>query len=254
MILKRKNYPYPYNMIIAFEGLDCSFKETNYKEFIRRLKEEFPDKTVITESFPRYKSEASIFVRKYLSGNDYQRSKLMRRLDIVGSFFALDRFDYWYSSILNGDTSVNNKTLLESGVNTSFIFDRYTLSNSLYNPLNGNGITAKDITFDFDRFNVPLPDIIVWMRMRNFDKIVEMLSAKENKDANELNISYLRRVWERSEKLIQSSLLDEEGIDLVVVECLDENGEIKSKEQLADDVWHSIMNHVYDAQVGDEDE
>lgn len=253
-MLKRKNYPYPYNMIIAFEGLDCSFKETNYKEFVRHLQSEFPNKTIMTESFPRYNNEASLFVRKYLSGKDYNRGRLMGRMDIVDSFFAIDRFDYWYTSINQEYPYVNNKTLLETGLDTSFIFDRYTLSNSLYNPIDGVHVTAKDITFDFDTFNVPLPDIVVWMRMRNFDKIVELLSAKENKDANELNISYLREVWERSEKLINSSLLDEEGIDLVVIECLDDKGEIKSKEQLAKDVWYSIMNHVYDSQLGDEED
>ena len=34
---------FPHCKIIAFEGLDCSFKETNYKAFSERFKKFFTD-------------------------------------------------------------------------------------------------------------------------------------------------------------------------------------------------------------------
>ena len=234
---------FPYNMIISFEGLDCCFKETNYKAFVNRLRLEYPDKKIETASFPRYHDVASYFVSQYLSGECYDRSKLKNRNDIVDSFFALDRFDYWYAASEKGNMKSTKKHELDCDP-CCFIFDRYTLSNAIYNTLDGQFPTAEDICFDYDHFNVPLPDIVVWMRMRNFDKIVELLLKKKDKDANELDINYLRIVWERSERLINSDLLDEEGIDLVVIECLDDNGEIKSKEELEKDVYDKISIYI----------
>lgn len=57
---------FPKGLIIAFEGLDCSFKETNYKEFASRLVRDYPSKQdfIITESFPRYQNKGSYFFVK----------------------------------------------------------------------------------------------------------------------------------------------------------------------------------------------
>ena len=55
--------------IIAFEGLDCSFKETNYKKFTENLKKNYELKEgedLVTESFPRYDNDITIPLKKWL--------------------------------------------------------------------------------------------------------------------------------------------------------------------------------------------
>ena len=51
--------------IIAFEGLDNSFKETNYHAFVARLRYS-ADVEILTESFPRYGTQSAIMLEKWL--------------------------------------------------------------------------------------------------------------------------------------------------------------------------------------------
>ena len=52
--------------LFAFEGLDCSFKETNSKAYLDYLRSKGRKAELF--SFPRYDKESSYFVREYLGG------------------------------------------------------------------------------------------------------------------------------------------------------------------------------------------
>ena len=119
------------------------------------------------------------------------------------------------------------------------VFDRYILSNTIYNPIHPNEIHVEDIIYNTDEFSVPRPDVIVWMRMNNFDVLAKQLSAKQNKDMNELDLDYLRQVWERSEQIINSDIFNKTRIKLIVVDCLYANNKIRPREELADYIWKS---------------
>jgi thymidylate kinase len=242
----------PNHTIIAFEGLDCSFKETNFKAFVSHLRDMRDPSgfNIITESFPRYRHPAAYHLEQWL-GNRYDRSLLKAHPSAVDSFYSIDRFDYWYNKpnyeevgdpsdyrwidIVDGKVSADKFTY--------FVFDRYNLSNTIYNPIYP-GIDIRDFTFDSDTYAIPNPNIVVWMRMRSFDVLCNLLAQKQNKDANELDTEFLRGVWERSEAIIQSDIFDKLGIKLIVVDCLDEDLNIKSRDEICEYIWEQICKAV----------
>lgn len=238
-------FKFPSQKIIAFEGLDCSFKETNHKEFVRRLTEESllycKDKAnVISESFPRYGNWSTAGVTKWLNG-ELCRAHLKDFPEAVDCLYSIDRLGYWFEISPNGAKNID---LLHNTNTHCFVFDRYNLSNALYNPLSKYDTTLDDIMFDNDAFGIPNADIIVWMRMSDFDVLTNLIAKKKDKDANELDIKFLRDVWERSERLINSDLLQTAGINLIVIDCFNEDKTIKTKEELADEVWNKVMELI----------
>lgn len=232
-------------IIIAFEGMDCSFKETNYNEFVRRMKEAYNPENIFTESFPRYNNTATDNVKKWLSGK-FDRDHLMKYPLAVNSLYSIDRLSYWFEYDENNEKRID----LLKNVDNFFIFDRYNFSNSIYNPRSikyGHAYTSiKDFQFDITTFGIPNPHITVWMRMKNFDVLADIMSKKENKDKNETDLKYIREVWERLESVINHNYCIEFGIRSVVIECLDENDNIRSKEDIANDVWTKVSAEIAD--------
>ena len=223
--------------IIAFEGLDCSFKETNCREFYKRFKETYIFRDVRTESFPRYSDQtASYFLRGWLDGR-YDRPYLKNHPKAIDSMYSLDRFDFWFKP----DEFYRTQYEAEA----TFIFDRYSLSNAIYNPINGQEATVEDYIFDRDTFGVPNPDIIVWMRMKSFKTLSNLIARKKNKDKNELDITYLKMIHTRSEHMVHSHIFEkhpEIGVKkFVVIDCIDYNNQLKSRETLAEEVYEKTI-------------
>lgn len=228
-----------YN-IIAFEGLDCSFKETNCKAFVNYAKYAVEGgTTIITESFPRYENESSIFVRKWLDGKSFDRDFLKKHSMAVDSFYSIDRFSYWYDRTDHNGYSIMDIMKQNPNIFYTFIFDRYNISNAIFNPIY-TGVDIRDLTFDRDVYGIPLPDTVVWMRMKSFDVLKSLIAEKSNKDANEMDIDFLYKIWSRSEDMIKSDIFDQLGIRLVVVDCLNEDLTIKTK----DEIFNFITNNV----------
>ena len=73
--------------------------------------------------------------------------------------------------------------------------------------------------------------------MKSFDVLSKLIAQKENRDQNELDIEFLRAVWERSEQIIHSDIFDKLGIELVVVDCLNNDDTIKSRFELNEYIW-----------------
>ena len=117
----------------------------------------------------------------------------------------------------------------------------------LYNPIHPGELHIEDFMFDHDNFNIPNPDVIVWMRMRDFDTFIQNLSNKEGKDANEMDIEFLRGVWERSEQIIHSDIFDQIGIKLIVVDVLNDDNSFKSREEIEEYIWENVLfiNNIY---------
>lgn len=235
---------FPSGLIIDFEGLDCSFKETNHQAFVERLKHEsgVPNK-VWVESFPRYGYGWSVVgVNKWLNG-DLDRSHLMKHPKAVNSFYCIDRLSYWFETEEDKPNTPRINYLSE-GHGNCFVFDRYTVSNAIYNPIHGDMTSVDDLDFDTRIFGIPMPNIVVWMRMRDFEVLKSLLAQKKNKDKNELDTTFLKKVWDRSEYVIKNNLFKEANIELVVIECLNEDGSIRTRDELAEDVWKQVMDRV----------
>ncbi len=227
---------FPEGKIIAFEGLDNCFKETNFKSFVKHLQNEFKDKEIITESFPRYGNQSCMGVEKWLDGS-LDRSHLKNHPEGINSLYAIDRLCYWFESVHGGERNIDK--LYNESNQACFIFDRYTVSNAIYNPMVGDMTTIDDLEFDHNAFGIPQPDIVVWLRMSSFNTFKKLLAEKQNKDANEIDTDFLYKVWTRSENLINTNAFEKLGIKLVVVDVLlcGEGNIFKSKMELAHEIW-----------------
>ena len=126
-----------------------------------------------------------------------------------------------------------------------FLFDRYSSSNAIYNPMKDqNNVSVEDLLYDEKVYGVPTPDIVVWMRMKSFDVLRQLIAEKANKDLNELDTSFIQGVWERSERAIQTNVFASAGIDLIVIDVLNEDNTIKSRSEIADEIWDRIIEEV----------
>ena len=250
---------FPKGLIIAFEGLDCSFKETNYKEFVSRLLNTYPSKKnfIITESFPRYESKASYFLTKWLNG-EYDRNYFIKQhmTFAINSMYSLDRLDFWQSYYKTKSKKMKRMIDLRNDETHCFIFDRYSYSNSLYNPRGGHSAfmpDESDFMFDDTYFANPIPDIVIWMRMRNFAVLEDLIKKKTGTDENEKNTDFIRSVWLRSEHVLKYNHINSDtnsiyipapgfvrGTILIPIECLDENYCIRSKESIADEIYQKV--------------
>lgn len=233
---------FPSKKIIAFEGLDNCFKETNFKHFSKNLKNEFPNELILTESFPRYGYQSCISVEKWLDGS-LNRDMLKKYPQAINNLYAVDRLHYWYE---NTHGQKNNMQMLEE-TNACFIFDRYTISGIIYNPIKSIDI-YDNLLFEHNAFGIPNPDIVVWLRNNNLEDFLENLNKKINKDKNETDIEYLKNVYEKSEFIINSDIFKIAGIDLIVIDInsKDELCKYKSEMELVFEIFEKVSNVLED--------
>lgn len=244
---------FPKGLIIAFEGLDCSFKETNYKEFVSRLKRDYPSKQdfIITESFPRYRNKGSYFLSKWLDGT-YDREMLMTRPLAVNSMYCLDRLDFWQTKIPLFNTRGQTKKPIDLRKEQThcFVFDRYSFSNAIYNPAHGHlGYmpSIDDFNYDINIYGNPNPDIVVWMRMGDFSVLKNLIEQKSETDKNEKDIDFIHEVWNRSEHVLKHNYFrhrSDINSSLIVIDCLDSQNNIRTKEDLANEVYLRVMRET----------
>lgn len=169
--------------IIVFEGIDCSFKETNSKALFEYLKtvEDIPKVNLI--AFPTYGSPSAYFVEKFLK-SEYKNNDPY----FISLLYAMDRAD--------AIERENVKERLENG--EWFIFDRYVTSNVVYQCARvkdayyyKNQLTKFIDTIEYDVMKLPRPDLEIFLHCTNDDLVKKVISEKENKDKNELDLGYM---------------------------------------------------------------
>lgn len=169
--------------IIVFEGIDCSFKETNSKALFEYLKtvENIPKVNLI--AFPTYGSPSAYFVEKFLK-SEYKNNDPY----FISLLYAMDRADTIERE--------NVKERLENG--EWFIFDRYVTSNVVYQCARckdayyyKNQLTKFIDTIEYDIIKLPRADLEIFLHCTNDDLVKKVISEKENKDKNELNLGYM---------------------------------------------------------------
>lgn len=189
---------------IEFEGLDCSYKETNAKKLSKYLEENGYEVELV--SFPRYESNASYFVEYYFGGEDYVSSNMNSEEQLlhVGRYFYLDMMDWLnsYISYLKDKDDYEKKRCV--------IFDRYIISmlyylTPLYLSKRRSDIQirlAQDSLFKIaDQFMLPRADIVFKMNS-DYTKILEKAKERGQKpDLYEQNTGYLYRVTDLYQKL-----------------------------------------------------
>lgn len=208
--------------IIVFEGLDCSFKETNSK----RLKEKLKEKgfSVYLHSFPSYNRESSYFVRKYLSGAYGNPTKLD---PVLSSFFyALDRYDTFEQEVSRDVDYI--------------IFDRYAGSNLIYQgaKFGTRAELSQFITYmhliEYNVFKMPEANLTLFMDVP-YKISRKLMEEKPNRDAHESNEEYQKRVYETADIVAAKE-------DWVYVKCY-EGDTLLNEDAVFNNVWSIVKAH-----------
>ena len=174
-------------MLITFEGIDCSGKETQSNALVENLKN--AGKTVIKFSFPCYDTPTGkIISGPYLGKNQESYFDEPSKVDprVASLYFAADR-------LFNIDKIKNALKQYDY-----VIIDRYVYSNMAHQ---GCKLPEKeqDKFFDFiemlefEHLNLPKPDLVIFLRLR-CETVVELLKKrKEKSDGHERDLTYLRK-------------------------------------------------------------
>lgn len=201
-------------LLIAFEGMDCSFKETN-----STLLQKFLTKNKITcslFSFPMYNNNSSFFIKNYLNGvyGDIDNIDPV----IASTFYLLDFYHHWTTDI---------KPKYDAG--EIIIFDRYIDSNVIYQSAKFN--TDKDREWmrellynSFKLYKIPKPNITVCIDM-SLNTTLELLEKKKGKDKHETNVYYLTKVYESLNEIKNKN-------KYICVDPIDQEGFIYGKDKL----------------------
>lgn len=243
-----------YNFFITLEGLDATYKETNAKVIASYIKEDFKkyiDKfglQVKIVSFPRYKSQASYFVRQYLKGKYVDSSDL----SLVSSLFLLDMYD-WY------ENARINKFFSRPSI---VIFDRYWYSMLYYLDKNVESVyrhvqdpeeyikTNQHAIFSsaHNWYKLPVTDVLVKLQNNNMRDISSKLSIR-NKDKEtdiyESDTNYLgfvRNVFNTTDfsPYVSAKYSSHNNIPTINVENKDRN---KVKEEIIEAIKPSLIGY-----------
>lgn len=160
-------------IIIDFEGLDCSFKETNSKklaDYLEGKRYEFPD----------YSSESSYFIKQYLS-NKYC---MISNTAPIMMAYLMEMFDVWHTKIIPD---------IKNGLEI-IVFDRFWYSNYYY-----QCNTLKDrITLQFIVNELRLPKCDIMFKMlTNFNLTITKIRSKANKDILESDEKKMKEVHDK---------------------------------------------------------
>ena len=141
-------------ILIEFEGLDCSFKETNSKALVDYISKKTNRKCVLID-YPRYNNQSSYFVKQYLAGK-YGEDPSKVDPDIASIAYAMDRYHDWM---------VNIKPIYDEG--GIIVADRYTISNMIFqcakvdSPLRA-GLISRIIKLENRLMKLPKPNIVLF--------------------------------------------------------------------------------------------
>ncbi len=213
--------------ILVIEGTDCSGKTTQYEKLCERLKKE--NIKFETDSFPDYNSDSSFFVREYLGGKFGEHPS-----DVDGhtasTFYGLDRY---YSF----KTKTWGKEYIEGG---NVLFARYISSNLLHQACKLKTEEEKEefikwlYDFECGTLGIPKENNIILLKLP-FELIKELkakrgVTSSGTKDIHEADEEYLKTAYDTSIWLA-------EKLGWLVIECADKNGNLRSIEDIHEDVY-----------------
>ena len=215
--------------IIVIEGLDGSGKATQTKI----LAEMLADKgyKVRKLEFPDYANPSSSLVKMYLGG-DFGSNPNDVNAYAASSFYAVDRvasfLQFW-------------KTDYEEG--TVILSDRYATSNIIYQMSKVDDSQRDEFIewqndFEYNKLGIPKPDAVVYLDVE--PEVSQKLMEKRyggdmsKMDLHERNVKFLLDCR-------KSALYAAEKCNWKVINCC-ENGEIKSIENIAEEIKEAIFD------------
>lgn len=201
-------------MLIAFEGLDGSGKETQTKLLEKRLNDS--NIKAIRFEFPNYGSKYSIFVEEYLKGEFGDKLNPY----LVSTFFGLERFGIYMKDIKG---YIDERYVV--------ICDRYIYSNLIYQGSLIDNIVEKDklfnwiLDFEYNICSLPKEDMVIFMDL-TLDINLNILNSRNNKDIYEENYNFLRKCHDNakyiSNKYGFKNVKCDNGKELYSIECIND--------------------------------
>lgn len=240
--------------MISFEGMDCSYKETNSNRLANILG--IMGYEVELVSFPRYNNPSAYFVEEYLSGKiKVDGNDTMDRAICSGTtvclFYVMDMIK-WYNEYI--DKLMKEENLEDK--KRIVIFDRYAYSN-MYYPIPDLIRTVKSqfskieimnrilnlqcsiVNTIIERSNIPRVDLIIKMvsdRNLLYEKVKEKNKDKKG-DLYESNISYLMDCFEIFKKLKFTNMTSSKLTEIDMFEI-----EVSGKDE--DEVFEEVLKGV----------
>ena len=210
--------------LIVIDGSDGSGKETQTRFLVNRLKGE--GHKIKRVDFPRYKSPSSIGVRQYLAGTLGKPEDIGAKAASI--FFALDR----YSSV------PDIKDCLAQGY--TVVANRYVSANMGHQGSFMNTTEERKEFFEwlydleYNKLGIPKPDLNIILYCPT--DVTKKLREERGRKTDILEM-------DEDHQLKSSQIFKEIATtfpDFTLIECLNDKEELKTREQLHEEIWEQV--------------
>lgn len=197
-------------MLIVFEGVDASGKQTQCEACYNYLKEKGYDVEKI--SFPDYESPSSALVKMYLGGEFGDNANEISPY-AASSFYAVDRY-----------ASFKTKwgKFLEEG--KIILADRYVTSNMIHQAAKLENVNDKDAflnwiyDFEYEKLTLPKPDVVLFLDMPPaFAR--ELMANRANKITNEAEKDIHEKDFSHLEKAYNNAKYVADKFGFKTIKC-----------------------------------
>lgn len=221
--------------VIVIEGTDCSGKETQgrlLKEALTKL-----GRKVEYISFPNYESATGKIIGGPLLGKEY-----------LGKSFFLEgasNVDAKVASLLYAADRRYNMGMINDYLNDGYdlIIDRYVESNMAHQGGKIENIEERkklyqDLYYlEYGFLGLPKPNVIIFLHVPVL-KTIELLNKRaEKKDDVEADFNYLMKA---EKTYLELAALH----NYQVIECVDNNNELRSINDINDDVLNKVLKEI----------
>ncbi len=218
-------------ILITIDGLDGSGKQTQSEKLFEKLSSEGYKAKLI--SFPDYDSPSSALVKMYLGG-EFSHDPDFVNAYAASSFFALDR----YASFAK-----DWKKDYDEG--TVIIANRYTTANAIHQLTKLPDEKREEFLdwlwdFEFGKLAIPAPDMAIFLEVP-VKTTLSLIQKRHDDTGREIDIH------ENAEHLTRAhraAVFSAEKLGWTTVHCCQENGEMRTREDIAEEVYSSVKNFL----------
>lgn len=218
--------------LIVFEGTDGSGKSTQFARMCQRLEQE--GKEFQRLIFPQYEKPSSMLIRMYLGGEFGKKPEDVNAY-AASTFYAVDR----YASMKQvwGEYYENGGLILA---------DRYITSNAVHQAAKVSEQERDEFfrwlyDFECNKLGLPEPSVVIYLDMPT-ERAVENLRRREGEtntkaDIHEVDTDYLALCHETAGQAAKC-------LGWKSVSCVNDAGELRSIEELHEEIWAIIKTEV----------
>lgn len=218
--------------LIVIEGTDGSGKSTQFRLLCERLEQQNTDFQRLV--FPQYQEPSSALLKMYLNGEFGSHPSDVNPY-AASTFYAVDRYASWKK--VWGDYYQDGGLILA---------DRYTTSNAVHQ----GGKLDRDeqgaffdwlFDFEYHKLGLPAPDLVIYLDMPT-ERSLQLLRSREaatntKGDIHEVDPDYLALCR-------KTALRAAQHYDWQVIPCTDEQGELRSIEEIHQNIWQVVVNSI----------